>query len=238
MPPAVTLISYNLWQSRGQRELPSLVSEHQPDLLCLQETASFSLPARIGGLRLAATTKSNPFRVALYVREDRFDIVAARSFRLWRSVHDRLLHYTGERLAAAHLHDRLADRDLVVGSLHATPLTDPNVSRLRQVWDAHTHLRGFGAGLPIVMAGDFNFPVLSSVLRVAVAMQGFRLARSETGTYQHFTRSYLRGSFDLATTAGLVVDEIVTLPQRASDHKPILMTFRYSGALRAAERHG
>jgi endonuclease/exonuclease/phosphatase (EEP) superfamily protein YafD len=227
MTPAITLISYNLWQSRGQRELPGLVTEHQPDLLCLQEAAGMSLPARIGPLRLAITTTSNPFRVALYVREDRFDVVTASSYRLWRSVHDRLLHYTGERLAAARLHDRIADRDLVVASLHATPLTDPNISRLRQISDAHRHLRALGRGLPVVMAGDFNYPVLTSTLRLLAAMQGFRLARSSTGTFQHHTRAYLRGSFDLATVSGLLVDDIVTLPQRASDHKPILLTLRY-----------
>ena len=229
----ITLISYNLWQSRGFRELPDLVTEHRPDLLCLQEVSGVRLPERIGPLRLAITTATNPFRVALYVREERFDIVAASSFRLFRSLHDRLLGYTGERLAAARLHDRLADRELVVGSLHATPLTDPNISRLRQVSDAHRQLRGLGRDLPIVMAGDFNFPVLTSSLRLMAAVQGFRLAQSGTGTYQHHTRKYWRGSFDFATTSRLVVERIVTLPQRASDHKPILIDLDY-----AAERTG
>ena len=219
----VVLLSYNLWQSRGQSELPALVREHDADLLCVQEASR--LPARIGPLRLAITSATNPYRVALYVREERFDIVTASSYRLFRSLHDRLLGYTGERLAAARLHDRNTDRDLVVGSLHATPLTDPNFSRLRQVSDAHRHLRSLGRDLPVVMAGDFNFPVLTSSLRLMAATQGFRLARSATGTYQHHTRKYWRGSFDFATTSRLTVDEIVTLPQRASDHKPIRLSF-------------
>lgn len=226
--PAITLISYNLWQARGQRELPGLVAEHAPDLLCLQEASGARLPARIGPLRLAVTTATNPYRVALYAHEDRFEIVTAASFRLFRSIHDRLLGYTGERLAAARLHDRLADRDLVAASLHATPLTDPNISRLRQISDSHRYLRGFGRGLPAVMAGDFNYPVLTSTLRLMAVTQGFRLARSRTGTYQHHTRKYWRGSFDFATTSGLTVERIVTLPQRASDHKPILLTLGYS----------
>jgi endonuclease/exonuclease/phosphatase (EEP) superfamily protein YafD len=226
-PATITLISYNLWQSRAARELAQLVAEYEPDLLCLQEVGSGHLPKRIGPLALTATTTSHYFRVALYAREDRFEVLSASSFRLFRSVHDRLLNYTGERLAAAHLHDRVTGRDLVVGSLHATPLTDPNVSRLRQISDAHRHLRNFGEGLPIVMAGDFNYPVLVSTLRAFVALQGFSLARSRTGTYQNHQRWYLRGSFDLATTSGLAVGEIETLPQRASDHKPIRMTLGF-----------
>jgi endonuclease/exonuclease/phosphatase (EEP) superfamily protein YafD len=226
----VTLISYNLWQARGQRELPELVRQHEPDLLCLQEASGSRLPARIGPLRLAVISATNPFRVAVYVREERFEIVNASSYRLFRSLHDRLLGYTGERLAAARLHDRYADRDLVVGSLHATPLTDPNFSRLRQISDAHHYLRSLGRDLPVVMAGDFNFPVLTSSLRLMAATQGFRLAKSATGTYQHHTRKYWRGSFDFATTFRLKVDEIVTLPQRVSDHKPIRLSFHYAAA--------
>ena len=226
-PEAFTLVSYNLWQARAQRELPELVEEYDPDLLCLQEVSGVSLPARIGDLHLASMTKSNHFRVALYARSERFEIVTAASFRLFRSFHDRIMGYTGERLAAARLHDRLAGRDLVVGSLHATPLTDPNSSRLRQISDAHHYLRELGHGLPVVMAGDYNYPVLRSTLRMHVAMQGFSVARSETGTYQSHTRSYMKGSFDLATTLGLNVNDIVTLPQQASDHKPIQVTLSY-----------
>jgi exodeoxyribonuclease-3 len=203
------------------------VATSDADLLCLQEAATSSLAARIGPLRLVSATRSNYFRVALYARDDRFDVVSASTARLFRSFHDRLLGYTGERLAAARLHDRLAGRDLIVGSLHATPLTDPNSSRLKQISDAHRHLRSLGRGLPIVMAGDFNYPVFKSSLRLHAALHGFKVARPRTGTYQSHTRSYMRGSFDLATLSGLIASDIVTLPQRASDHLPIRLTLRY-----------
>jgi hypothetical protein len=55
------------------------VAKYQPDLLCLQEVAGPRLPARLGSLTLASVTSTNYFRVALYVREDRFDIVRAAS---------------------------------------------------------------------------------------------------------------------------------------------------------------
>jgi endonuclease/exonuclease/phosphatase (EEP) superfamily protein YafD len=223
----ITLVSYNLWQSRAQRELPALVTTGEPDLLCLQEAAGGSLPVRIGPLRLVSATKTNYFRVALYARSERFEVVNSSTARLFRSFHDRLLGYTGERLAAARMHDRFTDRDLVVGSLHATPLTDPNYSRLRQIADAHRHLRSLGRGLPVVMAGDFNYPILKSTLRLSAALQGFKVVRARAGTYQSHTRSYMRGSFDLATTSGFDVTDIVTLPQRASDHLPIRLTMQY-----------
>jgi exodeoxyribonuclease-3 len=185
------------------------------------------LSARLGGLDLAITTSTGHNRVALYVRSDRFDVVEASSYRLFRGMHDRLLGYTGERLAAARLRDLSTGRALVVGSLHATPLTDPNLARLVQVSDAYHHLRALGPGLPIAMAGDFNYPVLKQTLRLHAAMNGFTVARSRTDTYQSHTRSYLKGSFDLATVAGFRVDDVVTLPQAASDHRPIRMSLAY-----------
>ena len=78
------------------------------------------------------------------------------------------------------------------------------------------------------MAGDFNYPILTSTLRLHAWSQGFRLHRSRTGTYQSHYRKYLKGSFDFATTSGLVVDDIVTLPQKASDHKPIRLAITYA----------
>ena len=77
------------------------------------------------------------------------------------------------------------------------------------------------------MAGDFNYPILTSTLRLHAWSQGFRLARSSTGTYQSHFRKYLKGSFDFATTSGFDVKQIVTLPQKASDHKPIRLVMTY-----------
>lgn len=220
----LTLISYNLWQGRAQRELPKLVEAYHPDILCVQEAAD-SLPCRLGPLRLVAATTTTPFQVALYAHDERFTVVDAAPYQLTRSLHDRLKRYSGERLVGAHLRDRQANRDIIAASLHATPLTDPNLVRRVQIDNAHQHLRTLGPGLPLVMAGDFNYPLFTLGLGRHLKKQGFSLARSATSTYHKHGPT--RGSFDLATTTGINATEVVTLPQHASDHKPIQLTLEY-----------
>jgi endonuclease/exonuclease/phosphatase family metal-dependent hydrolase len=199
---------------------------HAPDVLCLQEALAPSLPAQIGGLRLAATTPRNRLGVAVYVRSSRFEIVTAQPFRLTISRHDRLVGGTDHRLAAARVKDRIAGRQLVLGSFHASPFTDSNALRRRQVDDAYAALKAMGPGLPSVMAGDYNHPILLFMLRRHLKRQGVALARTASSTF-HREGNLMRGKFDLATVSELAVTSAIALPQAASDHTPVLFTMDY-----------
>ena len=172
----LSVLSYNLWQGRAQRELPALVAAQDPDVLCVQEAHGTALPKSLGGLRLARTTARNRLAVALYVREARFDVQTSAAVRLSVSRHDRLVGGTDERLVAARVLDRGTGRGLVLGSFHATPFTDSNGFRRRQVDDGHHALRDLGPGLPTMMAGDFNHPILLGMLRRHLNRRGFTVA--------------------------------------------------------------
>ncbi|GGF27954.1 endonuclease/exonuclease/phosphatase family protein [Subtercola lobariae] len=221
------VLSYNLWQGRAQRELESLVTTHSPDVLCLQEAHSSSLPTRLGNLTLASGTTGNRLAVALYARSDRFTVEAAAKIKLSISRHDRLVGGTEHRLVTARVHDRQTGRRLVLGSFHGTPFTDSNAFRRLQVDDAHEALRKLGPSLPAVMAGDYNHPILLSMLRRHLKRRGFTVARTSTSTYNK-NRSLVRGKFDLATASGLDVSGADVLPRGASDHRPVLFTFEYT----------
>ena len=223
----ITVLSYNLWHGRAQAELVGIVADREPDVLCIQEARASGIPKQIGPLRLAATTPRNRLSVALYVRTSRFDIESAAAVRLSVSRHDRLVGGTDERLVTARVRDVSAGRNLVVGSFHGTPFTDSNGFRRRQVDDAHRAMQDLGPGLPMVMAGDYNHPILLPMLRWHLRRQGISVASTPTSTF-HKEGSVMRGKFDLATTTGFDVVTAQTLPQQSSDHRPVLFTLQYS----------
>jgi endonuclease/exonuclease/phosphatase (EEP) superfamily protein YafD len=227
---ALTVVSYNLWQGRAQHELASLAATESPDLLCLQEAAVEALPSRLGHLRLVASTTGVRLGVALYADEGRFTIEESAPFSVVRSLHDRIRRSTAQRLVGARLRDLQSNETLVAGSLHATPLTDPNFVRRRQIDEALGKLRTFGDDLPTVLAGDFNYPFRTHGLARHLARGGYQLSRSSTSTYRH--RGLVRGAFDLAASRHVTMLGATTLPQGASDHMPIRVAFRYEDPTR------
>jgi exodeoxyribonuclease-3 len=223
---SLTVLSYNLWHGKAQRELAALVSAHDPDVLCLQEALASALPHRLGDMHLAVATPRNRLGVALYVKSSRLQVEDARSFALAKSRHDRWVGGTDQRLAAARVKDLSTSSSIVIGSFHATPFTDSNAARRRQVDEASAVMEKLGPGLPSVMAGDYNHPILLFMLGRHLKRQGLTLARPPSSTF-HRDGHPMRGKFDVATLSKLTVRDVVTLPQRASDHKPVLFTMAY-----------
>jgi exodeoxyribonuclease-3 len=214
----LTLVSYNLWEARGQGELCPLITQNRPDVLCLQEAATQTLPETLQGMRLAVSTQGSRLGVALYVRDERFHVKAASIFRLPRSLHDRLVASADDRLVGARLRDRDTGKAIVVGSMHATPLTDPNIMRRWQVDSAHLQLHAFAPGLPMLVAGDYNYPFFTGQLHRHLRRRGFSLGRSGTSTYRK--RGIMRGSSDLASSHNIDLLDVVTGPQGASAPSP------------------
>ena len=83
-----------------------------------------------------------------------------------------------------------------------------------------------GPGLPTLMVGDYNYPVFKENLSNKVRESGYDLTLSDKRTYTRY--KFFRGHFDLATSVGLDIKTVVTLPRGTSDHMPILVTASYS----------
>ncbi|MET1043112.1 MAG: endonuclease/exonuclease/phosphatase family protein [Microbacteriaceae bacterium] len=227
------VISYNLRKHRAIGELVALVQRHDPDMLCLQECDTLELPAEVGGLHLADSTKRNRLGLALYYRRDRFTATRTQAFELKKSLHDRVLTPAHERLLGTRLFDIEADRELIVASFHAAPLTALNSLRRNQIRAALRQLHALAPGLPTLMVGDYNYPWFTKGLHARMKEFGYDLTLSDSTTYTRY--KYFRGHFDLATSTGLVIENILTLPRGTSDHMPILVTADYGEG--AAERH-
>ncbi|WP_437582125.1 endonuclease/exonuclease/phosphatase family protein [Paramicrobacterium sp. CJ85] len=215
------VISYNLRKNRAVGELIDLVARYEPDAVCLQEADTIELPEDIGELRIADSTHRNRLGLAIYYRHDRYDAVETQSFALKKSLHDRVLRPAHERLIGARLTDLQNSRDVIVASFHAAPLTALNSLRRNQIRTAHEELHRMGPGIPTLMVGDYNYPVFKNGLTERVRNRGYDLTLSDARTYTRY--KFFRGHFDFATSIGLDIGNVATLPRGLSDHMPILV---------------
>ncbi|MCU1404775.1 MAG: Exonuclease [Glaciihabitans sp.] len=225
------VISYNLRKNRAIGDVVALSQRHEPDIVCLQECDTVNLPPEIGQLHLVESTKSNRLGLAIYFRKDRFTAQDTKTFALKKSMHDRLLSPAHERLIGTRLMDIVSNRELVVASFHAAPLTASNALRRAQIQTAHEELHTLGPGLPTLMVGDFNYPLFKKQLSARVSASGYDMTFSDSLTYTRY--KVFRGYFDLATSMGLNIGSVETLPQVSSDHMPILVTCDYKTSAHA-----
>lgn len=216
------VISYNLRKHRAVGELSAIVDRYAPDVLCLQELDTTDMPASIGGLALAEATSRNRLGLAVYYRENTFRLDDVRAMALKKSMHDRVLKPAEERMLGVRLHDIDDNRSLIVASFHAAPLTALNSLRRHQIRTALTELQQLGDGLPVLMVGDYNYPVFKENLGQKVREHGYELNLSDARTYTRYR--FFRGHYDFATSVGFSIDKVRTLPQGRSDHLPILVT--------------
>ena len=219
------VISYNLRKHRAATELEELVDTHAPDILCLQECNVAVLPDEISGLALAQATQGNRLGLAVYYRKNTFRLLGIRTIGLKKSLHDRVLKPAHERVLAVRLQDIDDRRGMIVASFHAAPLTALNSLRRNQIRAALTELETIGTGLPILMVGDYNYPVFKENLGQTVRDHGYTLTLSDERTYTRYR--VFKGHYDFATSDGFRIDSIQTLPQRSSDHRPILVTTQF-----------
>jgi endonuclease/exonuclease/phosphatase family metal-dependent hydrolase len=227
------LISYNLNKHRAAGELHALVEGHGADVLCLQEADTSAIPAEVGGLRLADSTQRNRLGLAVYYRESMFRPLEVLTIGLKKSLHDRVLKPAEERMLGVRLLDIDAGSEMIVASFHAAPLTALNRLRRHQISAALTELQTLGSDLPLLMVGDYNYPVFNENLGQKVREQGFRLTLSDQHTYTRYR--FFKGHYDFATSLGFDIDRIKTLPQGRSDHLPILVSADFgASASRAA----
>lgn len=221
----IRVISYNLRKHRAIGELAALAQTPDLDALCLQEVFASELPAEIGNLHLADATKRNRLGLAVYYRKERYEQLASASFELKKSLHDRVFSPTPERLVGSRLRDRETGDELVLASFHAAPLTALNSLRRNQIKAAHELLQELGEGAPIMMVGDYNYPLFKDDLGERVAKTGYDLSLSDRLTYTAY--KFFRGHFDFVTSQGFTVEGVETLKQGSSDHIPILVTATY-----------
>jgi hypothetical protein len=132
--------------------------------------------------------------------------------------------------------DNATNHGLVLGSFHAAPLTASNSLRRAQIHAAHAKLLAMGGEQMTLMVGDFNYPFFTRSLTAHMKNSGYELSLSDRRTYTRY--KVFKGHFDFATSLGLEIGKVVTLPRGASDHLPILVTAEYGSGVAVPEVTG
>jgi endonuclease/exonuclease/phosphatase (EEP) superfamily protein YafD len=158
-------------------------------------------------------------------RNVNFTAHETKTFALKKSLHDRVLSPAHERVIATRMFDSKYQRELVVASFHAAPLTATNSLRRNQIQAAHVALSELSAGHPNVMVGDYNYPLFRNNLSSKLLETGYDMSTSNLPTYIRYR--FFRGHFDFVISVGMTVDSVETLPRGLSDHLPILISARF-----------
>lgn len=216
---ALRIISYNLRKHAAGHELEDIAKTYQADALCLQECDSEALPPRLHDLQLADATRANRLGLAVYVRDERYEVLDTQVFAVHKSLHDRVLAPANERLLAVLVRDRDSGERVLVGSFHAAPLTASNSLRRKQIAAAHEGMRSLAPDTPAIMVGDFNYPWFIRGLERRLTTAGYTLKRSDEPTYLRY--KFFTGYFDFVTSTGFEVERVDVLPAGASDHRAI-----------------
>ena len=214
------VISYNLRKGKASADLKSLVLVYNVDFLCLQEINSATAPQSIGPLILADMTTTQRLGLALYYNPHTYTLVKTKGYALRKSMHDYILAPAEQRLLVGSF-TRVSDHTpLAIASFHASPLSATNSLRRKQIAAAHDLLDKFSLGTPILMAGDYNYPLFKKKLKNAVTENGYSMTLSDKLTYTRM----LPGHFDFITSANATIQGVKTLPKGISDHRPILIS--------------
>ena len=219
------LISYNLEKHKAAGELESLVGSTGARALCIQEARVSELPKTIDNLWLVASTPQNRLGLAIYADLDRYDVVDSFKKSFQKSLHDIIAAPAEHRLLGAVLQDLETGELATLASFHASPLTSSNGHRRRQIDQSLQAIEELTPSTPLLMVGDYNYPVFRQGLSRSLAASGYDLSFSDLGTYE---RSLIRGHFDFVTSRGFSIGSVLTLPKGNSDHRPILVDFERS----------
>ena len=215
------LISYNLEKHRAVEELSGLIRKHHPSAVCVQEARVPELPSEIEGLSLVASTPRNRLGLAIYADKERYEPGDSFMRSFDKTLHDIIAAPAEHRLLGSVLRDRATGEYSVLASFHASPLTASNRHRRMQIVQSLASIESMAPSVPFIMAGDYNYPLFRQDLHRSLAAAGYDLSFSDLGTYR---KSIFGGHFDFVTSRGYTVDSVQTLKQKASDHKPILVS--------------
>lgn len=229
MPSNLTILSYNLKRHRAIDDVAEIVNELRAgapvNVVCLQECYAAQLPRSIGGLTLAGASTVGKDHLAIYYDRRRFRKPTIIRQPLQLSHWEHLRRRDRNRLLIAQLTERTSE-NYIVASFHATHLVATNALRRQQITTAVEACRTRNDDRPAVIIGDFNYPFFRSGLAKAAEKCGAILHTSNSPTLQN---KIMRGFFDYALTVNFRSTGTFTLealPQRASDHMPILARVR------------
>lgn len=235
----IRVASYNLWHHKAYGELADIAQNHNPDVFCLQECHPDQLDDRLGALKLAdaqryvhrlplthrPSTKnktSSVFKgnvgIALYYNPNRLHLDDMERFELPLPWQER----SGGRIVQIALFTaKISGERFVVVNVHLSALLAPNRARRRQLQEVLDQITQQHKTTPVILAGDFNYPIADQKLRNQMAAHGLKECGTLDASPTHISK-LVKGKFDRIFISNSLEEKGYTILQfGASDHAPI-----------------
>jgi len=241
----VHLVSYNLWFHKAYKEVSRLAEDQATDLICLQECYPSELQERLGSLRLAgshnyvhqlplkhrgtrkgvtAGALKGDVGMALYYNTDKLTLEDITSLPLHLPWQER---NGGRIMQLARFSMRLSGEKLVVVNVHLSALLAPNRARRKQLLEMIKHINDYRGSTPVILAGDFNYPIAAKGLQKLMEGEGFTECGTHDASPTHTSR-LVKGKFDrIFVSPELHEQNYAILPFGVSDHAPIVATVEF-----------
>ena len=184
------------------------------------------MPSKIGNLHIQGTTKTGHLGLAIYADKQRFSNLHTESCLLEETFYEKILYkkilsQDRERLLFVEFYDNSLKKKIHIASFHATHLVTPNSMRRHQIADAYKKLSRGDEDTPVIMVGDYNYPMFKKQLRYFIESYGYEMLLADRPTYKNL---FFKGHFDFVTSLNAQIETVKTLPRGLSDHMPILIS--------------
>lgn len=236
-----TILTYNIFLNSAAPHIGELFRKYKPDIIALQEVDTrfenlMSLETH--GYKLADYAncffkRKQIHGVATYYNSHTIQMIDSGSFALPRNTYEKLLIFLqgGNRprtvLKTDFVH-KGSKKTVNFYNLHLSPY-GTNGLRMKQIQKTFTYFsQGDDA---TVVAGDFNFPYQRS--RFEQVIQSFDLKEATNDIFVTFQKRLfgllkLNFKLDYILYRNIIPVKTQQLPEKHSDHHPILCTFRFA----------
>lgn len=237
-----SILTYNLLFGRAFNELVSLVKQHKPDIICIQEfeakDESIMLLEELG-YTLADYSHSffkyfKFYGVANFYKATELEHKAGEAINLARSFYESILFVLRlGRCRRSVIHSYFATRTskktLSIYNVHLTPFLFYGTNRVRekQIEATMEHVEE-NSKAPTVVIGDFNYPYRRKNLETLFERYDFREATNNLlftfeSVYFWLLRIKLKTDYILYKNTKHISTQRINKSQ--SDHFPILAQF-------------
>ncbi len=234
-----SLLTYNLLYNKAASDVHVVLQRYKPDIVCFQEIVTddttFASIERLG-YRLADYSNfmirfGKIFGVATFYNPKVFSFHASASFNLPRAFFEMLLYLFQIRVdprivLKTQFTSKEDKKTLCVYNIHLTPFAT-NTLRAKQINNFLPDL-DTDKGMPVVIAGDFNYPYRRKTLEALFAEYDLKEATSSVmTTFEKKIFRFLSLSYktDYILYRNLKSLSAKKLMYYFSDHFPILSKF-------------
>ncbi len=232
-------LTYNVCLNKALSDVPLIIKDHSPDIICLQEVAigkKSTYANLLPGYSLGATSNSfyrigSTYGLATFYKNSMFYQTGSRSIVLPKTYYEIFLTaFTrkGPRTTlSTDLMFKKTGTAISISNVHLTALVATNSARNKQLYETLEEI-DMDQNSPIIVLGDFNYPFRKKGLEKIIYEYNLAEATSNlTYTYMQFLKLMKnKMKFDFVLYRSLKLKETRLLESyRKSDHYPVISYF-------------